>query len=340
MQRDYWPTTEWQTALPDTVGMDSGRLIPIDAVIRSQYENLNGIIIVRKGYIVHEKYYHRKTPADTHNVASVTKSITSALIGIAIDKGYIKNADTQVLDYFPEYVCDTSDKRKQEITIRHLLTMTAPYPFANWHEPLDRMRRQSDWVRYALDMLGQGGRIGTFKYSTAGAHLLSAILTRTTGKCASDFANGTLFKPIGMKEIPYDDKQSCDFENVFGKGVKGWIHDPNGNSVGGMGLALTLRDMARFGFLYLNEGVWNGRQIISKAWINESISMNKNKYGYLWWLRQDSDTFAYMAMGSGGNVICCIPEKDLVIAIASRIISRPRDRWPLIEKHILPAVQK
>ena len=70
------------------------------------------------------------------------------------------------------------------------------------------------------------------------------------------------------------------------------------------------------------------------------MEMNKNKYGYLWWLRQDSDTFAYMAMGSGGNVICCIPEKDLVIAIASRIISRPRDRWPLIEKHILPAVQK
>lgn len=338
MRRDYWPTVEWKNATPETVGMDSEEFLLLDPMIQSQYGNLNGIVVVRKGYIVHEKYYHRKGPADKHNIASVTKTITSALIGMAIDAGYIKSVDERVLDFFPEYVPDATDRRKREITIRHLLTMTAPFPFKNRHEPLDRMRRQPDWVKYALDMLGQGGRIGTFKYSTAGAHLLSAILTRATGKCACDFANEHLFRPIGMKEIPYNDMQSYDLEDVFGRRVKGWIHDPNGNSTGGWGLTLTLRDMARFGFLYLNDGIWNGKQIISKRWINESTTMNKNKYGYLLWLHQEDDIFAYIAMGDGGNMICCIPGKDLVVAITSKIISKPRDRWQLIEKHIIPAL--
>lgn len=107
--------------------------------------------------------------------------------------------DTVTKVYFPEYVPDAAGRQKQEITLCHLLTMIAPYPFEDWHEPLDRLCMSPDWVKYALDMLGQKGNIGAFKYCTAGAHLLSAIITRSTGKNVCEFANEHLFGPIGMK---------------------------------------------------------------------------------------------------------------------------------------------
>ena len=95
--------------------------------------------------------------------------------------------------------------------------------------------------------------------------------------------------------------------------------------------------MARFGFLYLNHGIWDNNQIISGTWIDESTAMNLNKYGYLWWLHEEDGVFAYLALGDGGNVICCIPEKDLIIAIASEFIINPLDRWKLIKECIIPA---
>ena len=217
--------------------------------------------------------------------------------------------------------------------------MTAPWPFDDWHEPLDTLCMQPDWVNYTLDILGRNGNIGMFKYSTAGAHLLSAIITRSTGKSAREFANEYLFRPIGMREIPDFAMESFGFEDLFGKKVKGWVYDPNRNSTGGWGLTLNLRDMARFGFLYLNYGNWDNNQIISRSWIDDSIAMNPNNYGYLWWLREEDGVFTYSALGDGGNVICCIPEKDLIVAIASEFVMNSRDRWPLIVKCIIPAVQ-
>jgi len=340
MQRDYWPTTKWLTQDPAALGMDTKKLLELDLMINAQYSNLNGIVIVHKGYIAFEKYYNNKGPDDMHHVASVTKSITSALIGIAIDSGSIKSVDEKVLDFFPEYISNAADVQKRGTAIRHLLTMTAPYPFQNWHEPLDRMVRQPDWTKFTLDMLGQKGSLGTFKYSTSGAHLLSAILTCATGKCARAFANEHLFKPIGMKVIPDYEMDSFGLEEVFGSKLKGWVHDPNGHSTGGWGLTLTLRDMARFGFLYLNDGIWDDKQIIAKTWIDASTAPQSKtlinnataKYGYLWWLYEEDGIFAYSAMGDGGNVICCIPEKDLIVAIASEIVRNPHDRWPLIKK--------
>ncbi|WP_438491516.1 serine hydrolase domain-containing protein [Paenibacillus sp. IHBB 3054] len=331
MQRNYWPTSEWlQAPDPATLRKDAEKLTALDPIIKSEYSNINGIVVVRNGYMAYESYYNGYGPEDTHHVASVTKSVISALVGIAIDAGYIRNVDQKVLDFFPEYAQGAADKQKQEVSIRHLLTMTAPYSFEDWQEPIDKMCMQPDWVKYTLDLLGQQGSIGTFKYSTAGAHLLSAILTRSTGKSAREFANERLFKPIGMKEIPDYEMKSFGFEDLFGKNVKGWVTDPNGNSTGGWGLTLNPRDMARFGLLYLNRGIWDEHEVISGAWTRESTAMNPNKYGYLWWLRQEDGISAYLAMGDGGNVICCIPEKDLVVAIASEFMMNPRDRWTLI----------
>lgn len=338
----HWPTREWQSASPGALGMCPNKLLELNKALAAQYKGINGIVVVRKGYIAFERYSNGFGANDTHNVTSVTKSVTSALIGIAIDGGYIKSVGQKVLDFFPEYNAGAGDIRKRSLTIRHLLTMTAPFAWkkigAMGYEPLDRLRRQRDWVTYILNLLGRNGRPGEFYYSSAGAHLLSAIITRTTGMCAGEFANKYLFRPLGMREIPDHDMKSFTLDDVFGKNVSGWIKDPNGNTTGGWGLTITARDMARFGFLYLNRGVWDNQQIISEKWIDESTSLNPNRYGYMWWLNGEGRTFAFSALGYGGNCIYCIPEKGLVVAITSKMSARPRDRWLLLEKCIIPAI--
>lgn len=306
----------------------------LDQIIKEEYKNMNGMLVVQKGNIIFEKYYNDYGPNDTFHVASVTKTIISALIGICIDKGYIKSVDQRVIEFFPEYNCNSS-----EITVRHLLTMTAPYPFVDWQEPLEELCTQQDWIQYTLDRIGKGGNIGAFKYSSAGAHVLSAIITSVTGKSAREFANEQLFQPLGMREIPNYNMKAFGFDDLFGKDVKGWVHDPNGISTGGWGLTLTVKDMAKFGQMYLNEGIHNGKQILSKSWIKESTTMNTNQYGYLWWLREEDGIFSYCAMGDGGNMICCIPEKELVVVIASEAMPNARDRWELIVKYILPCIR-
>ncbi|HFJ9437990.1 serine hydrolase [Bacillus sp. BLCC-B18] len=303
----------------------------LDLIIKEEYKNINGMLVVQKGDLIFEKYYNGHDPDDAFHIASVTKTIISTLIGLCVDKGYIKSVDQKVMEFFPEYNINSS-----EITVRHLLTMTAPHPFVDWQEPLEELCTQQDWIQYTLNRIGNGGEIGHFKYSSAGAHLLSAIIMSVTGKNAREFANEYLFQPLGMREIPNYNMKAFGFDDLFGKDVKGWVHDPNGNSTGGWGLTLTVKDMAKFGQLYLNEGIHNGKQILSKSWIKESTEMNQNQYGYLWWLREEAGIFSYCAMGDGGNVICCVPEKELVVAIASEVIPNAEDRWKLIKECILP----
>lgn len=303
----------------------------LDYKIKEDYKNINGMLVVHKGNVVFENYYNGYGPDDAYHVASVTKTVISALIGICIDKGYIKSVDQKVIEFFPEY-----NVKSSEVTVRHLLTMTAPYPFVDWQEPLEELCTQQNWVQYTLNRMGNGGEIGFFKYSSAGAHVLSAIISSATGKSAREFANEQLFQPLGMREIPNYNMKAFGFDDLFGKDVKGWVHDPNDITTGGWGLTLTVRDMAKFGRLYLNEGTYNRKQILSKSWIQESTAMNPNRYGYLWWLREEGGIFSYCAMGDGGNVICCVPEKELVVVIASEVIPNAEDRWKLIKESIFP----
>lgn len=341
-QRDNWPSPEWQKAEPAAAGMDAGKLAELDDLIAAQYSHITGIAVVRKGYLVHEYYPNGCGPQDARHVASVTKSVISALVGIAIDAGYLQSVDQKVLDFFPEYTAQSGDFIKQAVTIRHLLTMTAPFAWKNSGrreaEPLDRLRRQRDWVPYILDLMGRNGTIGEFQYSTASTHLLSALLTRATGMCARAFANERLFRPLGMREIPEQRMISFLPDQVFGDHLSGWIADPAGNTVGGWGLTLTPRDMARFGFLYLNHGAWNGQQVISEAWVEASTAPNPAHYGYLWWLGEEGGMRTFAALGSGGNLIYCLPEKDLVVAAGAKIVRKPRDRRLLFDKCILPAL--
>ncbi|QOR35764.1 serine hydrolase [Clostridium sp. 'deep sea'] len=317
--------------------VDMQNLIPkFEQTINAQYKSINGLMIMRKGFVVYEKYFNGYKQNDNHIIASVTKSFTSALIGIAIDKGLIKSVNEKVVDFFPNYPTDFRDIVKRSITIKQLLTMTAPVPWK--YDPLDRLRRQKDWAKYVLDQYSGNQAIGRFKYNTAGTHLLSAIITKATGMCAREFANKHLFTAIGIEPIADHKQVGFSLNDVFSNKNSGWIKDPQGHNTGGWGLNLSVRDMARFGLLYLNNGKWLNKQVISKSWIKESTAMNENKYGYLWWLIDEDNIKGYMAAGSGGNHIFCIPDKDLVVVIASKITMKSKDRLPLLVDCVLPAV--
>lgn len=337
VSRDYWPTQAWRTAPPEAVGVHPEGLRALEQALASRYRGINGIVVVRRGCLVFESYPPGSGPEQAHPLASVTKSFTSALTGIAIDSGCIKDVHQPVLDFFPEYLPPPGDLHKRAITLRHLLTMTAPFAWKTGprgHEPLDRLRRQPDWVKFILDMLGRGGQVGAFQYSSAASHLLSAVLTRATGLCAREFANQRLFAPLGMRQVPDHPMKSFLMDEVFGKNAAGWVTDPQGHSAGGWGLCLTPRDMARFGFLYLNRGSWDGQQVISEAWVDASTAPNPHGYGYQWWLKGA----AYAASGYGGSHIFCVPGEDLVVAITSPLAARAPDRWLLLNEYILPAI--
>jgi CubicO group peptidase (beta-lactamase class C family) len=321
--------------------MRAATLGELDGFLRSSRRGVKGIVVVRNGYIVFERYRLGFGAEDAHNVASVAKSIISALVGIAIDGGYIESVDQKVLDFFPEYVPGSRGIQKRTLTLRHLLTMTAPIAWktgASGYEPLNRLRRQPDWVKYILDLLGRPGEPGRFQYTSVCPHLVSAIISRTTGRCAREFGSERLFRPLGMREIPDRDMTSFQADAVFGEKVTGWIKDPGGITTGGWGLTMSPRDMARFGFLYLNRGTWDDTPIVSEAWIGESTAHHPNRYGYYWWLRGEGADVSYSAAGSGGNLICCVPGKDLVVAIASTVVMKTRDPWLPVERFILPAI--
>ena len=328
MNGDNWRETD-----PESVGVDPTCLLALGREIDARFSSINGFVMVVRGQLVFEWYGNGFGPDDAHHVASVTKSVTSALIGIAIDHGYVKGVGQKVLDFFPEAPIRAHDVLKHEVTIEHLLTMTAGFQWrtgARAYEPmLRRMWRSTDWVAFILDLPILARSFGTFQYNSAASHLLSAILTQATDQCARAFANEHLFAPIGIAEVPASAPDDTGPQ---------WPADPQGNSTGGWGLALRPRDMARFGLLYLNGGRWNGVSIVPQAWVEASIAPHTPGYGYQWWLRDLDGVFVYTAIGRGGHHIFCVPEHEIVVAIASKQGGRWRDRWPLLAKFVIPSV--
>lgn len=307
-------------------------------VIAGEYGNICGIVILKGEHVVYRSGFNGYDMNTPVHVASLTKSILSALTGIALEKGYLKSLQQKVMSFFPEYEFEDRNPVREAVTIENLLNMTVPYSFADYREPLEEFSMSPDWVRFALKMIDKNGRIGDFKYSTEGAHLLSAILTRATGKSTREFANEFLFGPAEMTVIEPHFLTAADlsFDTLFGKDLRGWANDPQGITTGGFGLTMTPDDMARFGFLYMNQGIWNGKQIISKEWTMAPGIVNKNGYAFMWWQPVFGEISSFAAIGDGGNIICCIPEKQLVVAIASEFVTDPKDRCALIGEHILP----
>lgn len=329
-QKAPFPTNEWSFAHPEELGVSSEMLDKADKRIRKAYPNIESLLVIKEGYLIYEKYYNSNHENKISDTYSVTKSFMSAITGIAIEKGFIASIDDKVSDYIPEYFTMLDDTRKKDITIKQVLTMTGGL------ESIDSnyvtFFYSEDWTEAALDkpMTSNPGEV--FVYNTGLTQLLSAVISRTSSMSVMDFAEGNLFKKIGMN-------------------VTCWQSDENGNNGGGSGLCLTSQDMARFGYLYLNEGMWEGEQVISLEWVKDSLTSHikandTQDYGYLFWIEEITDTVnnktysMFQAYGSGGQIIMVIPELDMVIVITcDRAISpkvKPMTR-AIITDYILPS---
>ena len=223
--------------------------------------HLHSLLIIRNGYLVTEAYFEPYDQATYHQMASMTKSVTGILVGMAIDKGNIKSADQQLLSFFPERTVANLDAKKQAIALKHLLSLTCGLSCMDKLGSDQEVQQSKDWVQFMLDlpMLETPG--AHFSYCTGAVHLLSAIIQETTGMTARDFANEQLFKPLGIAQVP----------------LARWGSDPQGITTGGFGLQLQPRDMAKLGYLYLNQGKWADRQIVSSDWV--TLSTKNARYG-------------------------------------------------------------
>lgn len=328
----YWPTQEWQSDTPEQQGMDSELLANMFQQVEDQQLNLHSLLIVRNGKLVTEAYFQPYTQNQPQYIASVTKSVIASLVGIAIQKGYIKDTDQTLVSFFPDQVIANLDEHKKSITLKHLLTLTAGLTCNDG--PLSGesgMEQSSNWVQFMLDapMTEQPGT--RFNYCGGAVHLLSAILERTTGMRVLDFANQFLFEPLSISNI--DETH--------------WQKDPQGIITGPYGLYLTPRDMAKLGYLYLQNGQWGDQQIIPADWVKTATSShttkdNGLKYGYLWTI--DPDQGSYSALGFAGQQIYVIPEKNLVVVFTGTLPSCGTDMdflplKALVDSYILPAVK-
>lgn len=317
----------------------------MEKIINSSYSNIGGIIVLRNGKTLYEKYFNECTAASTFHVFSVTKSIMSILIGIATDKGYIKSINQKVLGFFPDYEVKRGEKTIQNVTLKDMLTMTTPYKYKS--EPYTEYFASDNWVKSSLDLLGGRGKIGEFRYAPLiGPDILSGILVKTTGQSVLDFAAEYLFSPLRITvegNIVFRNKEE-QLAFYKAKNVSGWVADPKGVNTAGWGLNLTPIDMAKIGQLYLDEGMWTGKQIISSGWVNESTKEHsrcdqwKLSYGYLWWIIDEKE-HAYAAMGDGGNVIYVNTKKKMVVSIASLFVPHATDRLKLIKEYIEPVFE-
>ena len=308
--------------------------------------NICQIYAIKNGSVVFNDCWHGYKTTDAVNVMSVTKSVMALLIGIAIDKGYIKSVDQKVIDFFPDYTVKRGEKTIYKVTLRHLLTMTAPYKYRS--EPWTRVCTSDDWTIAALDLLGgRNGITGEFKYATLGIQILSGVIQNASGMKCIDFANQYLFAPLGIPEHTIHGASDKDdqFDFLMNKAPKKneWYSDPKYTVTAGWGLCLSAEDMAKIGVLILNSGEYDNKRIISTNWIDEMTAprialgerFGNMHYGYLWYRPfQDRETIA--AIGDGGNVIYVNPENIISVGVTGTFKPRVFDRVAFIEKIILP----
>ncbi len=318
----------------------------LEAQIAAEHDNICELIAIKDEKTAIEMYRHGYVPGDALNVMSVTKSIVSLLIGIAIDLGFVGSVQDKVLDYFPDYVTKRGEKTIGDITLHQLLTMTAPYKYRS--EPWTKVCTSDDWTRAALDILGgRAGITGEFKYSTLGIQILTGIIAGSSDMSVTEFANKYLFGPLGIaphKNADADTKED-QLEFLMSKAPKGdvWFADPQGVNTAGWGLALGAKDMASVGRMCLDRGVYNGRRILPETWIDKMTvpyvrcdeRFANMSYGYLWWIIDEAKP-VYAAIGDGGNVIYVDTATDTVVAIAATFKPRVFDRIELITGQIEP----
>lgn len=312
--KDLW---KWKKDIPENQGVDTDDLMAVHSIFNTF--PLLSSVIVKNDSIIDEYYKNGYDEATLFVMNSASKSVTSALIGIAIDKGYIDDVNVPISNYFSPIENLSNDYWKQ-ITIYHLLTHTSGISSTDsnlWYE----WRNSSNWMDYIfnLPIVTEPGK--EFSYSTGNTHLLSAILEQATGMSMYEFGKKYLFEPMGMDSVKIDT-------------------DSQGVSDGGNGIWMNVYDTAKFGRLFLNKGNWEGQQLISEKWVEDSTSVQYDRssgtadYGYQWWVRSfgDADYDAFFAQGHAGQYIFVVPEIDLIIVFTSDYEGSTSIYWQLAEQ--------
>ena len=304
---EYYPTKGWKVTAPEDQGIQSKSLLAMLENIQDNGYIIQSISIIRNGYLVMDSYVHPFAESQKHEMYSVTKSIISALIGIAIDKGYIKDVNQTLAELFPNRKISNLDGLKQTITLENLLMMASGLncndgPEKKWAGVFEMMK-SNDWVQYTLDLPMEKTPGEWFDYCNGVSHLLSAAISESTGMKTIEFAKKYLFDPLGIVDIK-------------------WDTSPGGINIGFSKMWLQPKDMAKFGLLYLNKGKWEDKQIISAEWIEASTrpyldaGSKGSQYGYQWWINPAG---YFLAMGIYGQMIFVVPEKNLVAVFTGKI---------------------
>jgi uncharacterized protein (TIGR03437 family) len=325
-----WPTHGWRTSTPEEQGMDSILLAQSDPWIRANSPNRFSFLVIRNGYLVYERYYNGRTAASKEHVASISKSFLSALTGIAIEQG-LAHLEDRWFDAFPEYATAPLDPRTTSLTIRHMLTMS---PGLAWTDDtitswmLDSSGQYPDWLRFTLQQPFENPPGEAFHYNTGNTHLLSAFLTHRTGLATRDFAVLNLLAPLGITD--FDWWRDCNWPHYY---------------TGGWGMVLQARDVAKLGYLYLHDGLWEGRQIVPKAWVRASTAPQIRSgpeaddfYGYLWWLGNWRGFFIPQASGHGGQRIWFSRELNLVAVTTADTANDTGLSSRLMNNYVLPSI--
>ena len=333
---------KWPTSTPEAQGLDPVKLDSLAQTIRigKTYPDVDSLLIIRNGFLVVEEYFHGYDAKTLHMVQSVTKSFISALIGIAIEKEFIKDVNQKIIGFFPDLdSIENLDERKRAIKLQDLLTMRSGTDFyeREFGSPNFELNRlATGWDTFYLNrpMISEPGTV--FRYDTGGTVLLSAILKNVSSQHADAFADEFLFNHL-------------DISKTF------WIKNSEGYPHAGGGLHLCPRDMAKLGQLYLQKGMWEGKQIVPAHWIEESFKPHVTfkvpeghpykGYGYYWWILKldpDDETkgYIYTALGLWGQFIFVIPEYELVVAVNSDARGE-NEGHPIsfLYSHILTSVQ-
>lgn len=309
--RDYWPTIEWRHAAPADVGMDARQLERAAELHEALFPSAYSLIVIRNGYIVLERYLNGADPEFAPHIFSITKTVMSALTGIAIGEGLIAGVDQPVVELLSGRELPALDPAAHRVTVRHVLTHTSGLE----RQPGDG----EDWIARTIGGRSVAEPGSQFSYSNTVPDLLSEVITLRSGTPTAEFAASRLFAPIGIRPGQ-------------------WETTPLGLEQGANGLYLRARDLARLGYLYLNDGWWDGKRILPAGWVAESTQAaatfdRTRSYGYFIWLWNPPPTFrgrpveTYYAYGHRGQYIGIYPELDLLVVMSADATDASRDTF-------------
>ncbi|WP_210518951.1 serine hydrolase domain-containing protein [Hymenobacter terricola] len=313
-------------------GLDPALLAAMTTkIVDGTYPNIHSVLIIKDGRLVFEEYFYEYSRESLHPLRSATKSFVSALTGIAIEQGIIKSVQAPVVPFFPEYTLKNNSATKQQITIENLLTNQSGLDcdIANEHSEGNEttMDYSRDWVKFTLDLPMSEQPGGKGMYCSGNPITVGRIIERQARMPLVDFARKNLFAPLGITKFDWRFRPDSTSAETYCQ------------------LSLRPRDMAKFGLLYLNNGQWQGRQVVSAAWVTTSLAkhsvVQNVGYGYLWWLKyldvNGTRYYGAMAQGNGGQRISVWPQQKLVVVVTGGNYNQQSPSDELIGRYVLAA---